>query len=54
MFNVGEEVDKSTPLLKVHTSSQNDFEKVRKLIENCFSVSEEKQNSLDVIYQTIS
>jgi len=54
VISVGDSIDKSTPLLKVHASSQSDFEKVEKQIESCFNISENKQKSLDTVYQTIS
>ena len=54
VISVGDNVDTSTPLLKVHTSSQNDFNKVKNEIEKCFVISSNKSDSLDTIYQTIN
>ena len=54
VISVGDNVDTSTPLLKVHASSQSDFNKVKNEIEKCFVISNNKSDSLDTIYQTIS
>tara|TARA_B100000953_G_scaffold64327_1_gene51457 strand:+ start:1 stop:1314 length:1314 start_codon:yes stop_codon:yes gene_type:complete len=54
VISVGDNVDKSTPLLKVHASSQSDFNKVKNEIEKCFVISNSKSDSLDTIYQTIN
>ena len=54
MISVGDNVDKSTPLLKVHASSQSDFDKVKNEIEKCFVISNSKSDSLDAVYQTIN
>ena len=54
VVSVGDNVDKLTPLLKVHTSSQSDFNKVKNEIEKCFVISNSKSDSLDTIYQTIN
>ena len=53
-MSVGEDVDTTTPLLKVHASSQGDFDRVKGEIEKCFVISNNKSNSLDTIYQTIN
>ena len=54
VMSVGEDVDTTTPLLKVHTSSQGDFDRVKDEIEKCFVISSNKSDSLDTIYQTIN
>jgi thymidine phosphorylase len=54
VISVGENVDTSTPLLKVHTSSESDFNKVKNKIEKCFVISKSKSVRLDTIYQTIN
>jgi len=54
VVSVGDNVDRSTPLLKVHASSQSDFDRVKREIEKCFVISDIKLNNLDVIYQTIN
>ena len=55
VISVGERVDISTPLLKVHTSSQSDFDKVKNQIKKCFVISNDNKqsNNLDIVYQTI-
>ena len=54
VVSVGDNVDTSTPLLRVHASSQSDFDRVKKEIVKCFVISDTKSNNLDVIYQTIN
>ena len=54
VVSVGDNVDTSTPLLKVHASSQSDFDRVKNEIEKCFVISDTKRNNLDTIYQTIN
>ena len=54
VVSVGDNVDTSTPLLKVHASSQGDFDRVKDEIEKCFVISSNKSDSLDTIYQTIN
>ena len=54
VVSVGDNVDTSTPLLKVHASSQSDFDRVKNEIEKCFVISDTKTNNLDTIYQTIN
>ena len=54
VMSVGENVDTTTPLLKVHTSSQGDFDRVKDEIEKCFVISSNKSDSLDTIYQIIN
>ena len=54
VMSVGDNIDRSTPLLKVHASSQNDFDKVKNQIESCFIISNNNSDSLDIIYKTIN
>ena len=54
VLSVGDNVDRSTPLLKVHASSQSDFNKVKNKIEKCFVISNNKSVGLDTIYHTIN
>ncbi len=54
VVSVGDNVDTSTPLLRVHASSQSDFDRVKNEIEKCFVISDTKRNNLDTIYQTIN
>jgi len=54
VMSVGEDVDTKTPLLKVHTSSQGDFDRAKGAIKKCFVISSNKSDSLGTIYQTIN
>jgi thymidine phosphorylase len=54
VMSVGDNVDTSTSLLRVHASSQSDFDRVKNEIEKCFVISDTKPNNLDLIYQTIN
>jgi thymidine phosphorylase len=54
VLSVGDNVDTSTSLLKVHTASQDDFDKVKNNIKECFNISNDNSDSLDMIYQTIN
>ena len=54
VMSVGEDVDTTTPLLKVHASSQGDFDRVKGAIKTCFVISSNKSDSLGTIYQTIN
>ena len=54
VISVGDNVDISTTLLKVHASSQSDFDKVKNKIEKCFVISNNESVSLDTIYQIIN
>ena len=54
VMSVGEDVDTTTPLLKVHASSQGDFDRVKGEIEKCFVISSNKSDRLCTIYQTIN
>ena len=51
--SVGDFVDQSSPLMKVHTSSQDDYQQVQEKIKNCFTISEKKQEKLDTIHEVI-
>ena len=54
VMSVGEDVDTTTTLLRVHASSQDDFDRVKDEIKKCFVISSNKSDSLDTIYQTIN
>ena len=51
--NVGDDVDPSVPLLKVHTSSKEIFEKYKEEIKQCFVLSDQKSLPLKEIYQIL-
>jgi len=52
--SVGDYIDKSFPLMNLHTSSETDFKKVQEKIENCFTIYENKQKKLETIYKIIN
>ena len=54
VVSVGDKVDALTPLLKVHTASKSDFEKVKNNILGCFNISNHHSDSLDTIYKIIN
>ena len=54
VVSIGDSIDSSTPLLKVHTSSENDFKKIKKEIEGCFVISDKKNKIPTEIYKTIN
>ena len=54
VISVGENVDTSTPLLKVHSESKDDFNKIKNQIHECFTISNNKSDNLDIIYETIN
>ena len=51
--NVGDDVDPSASLLKVHTSSKEIFEKYKEEIKKCFILSDQKSLPLKEIYQIL-
>ena len=51
--SLGDYVDHSTPLMKVHASSSLDLEKIKDKILDCFVISEEKKDDLEIIYKKI-
>tara|TARA_B100000029_G_C17503855_1_gene933716 strand:+ start:4 stop:1317 length:1314 start_codon:yes stop_codon:yes gene_type:complete len=53
IISVGEVIDSSKPLLTLYSQSKNDYDRLRKKIEECFIVSDKKENTLPEIYETI-
>ncbi len=53
VLSVGDKVDPSLPLLSVYTKSEDDYENVRKKIQDCFIISDKKVNELTQIYEVI-
>ena len=51
---IGTTIDISTPVMKVFTKSQDDFNKVKKQIENCFVLSDSDVSKMTAIYQTVN
>lgn len=54
MLRVGDKVDTSTPLLTVYTSSEDDYENVRKKIEDCFIIADSEVSELPYMYEVIN
>ena len=54
VIDVGTFVDTSSPLVTVHASSKDVFEKVKNHIQLCFKISEDKVDRLATIYKTIN
>ena len=50
---VGDKVDTSKPLLTVYTNSEDDYENVRKKIEDCFIIADTEVSALPYTYQVI-
>ena len=51
---VGRAVDTSTPLVTVHYSSKEVFEKVKSRIQSCFEISDDKIDELATTYEKIN
>ena len=54
VLRVGDKVDVSTPLLKVYTNSEDDYENVRKKIEDCFIIADTEVSELPYTYEVIN
>ena len=54
MLRVGDKVDASTPLLTVYTNSEDDYENVRKKIEDCFIIADKEVSALPYTYEVIN
>ena len=52
--DVGSAVDTSTPLVTVHYSSKEVFEKVKSRIQSCFEISDDKIDELATTYEKIN
>ncbi|MBI28897.1 MAG: Thymidine phosphorylase [Alphaproteobacteria bacterium MarineAlpha5_Bin11] len=53
VVNIGDKVDTSTELLKIHVSSENELEKVKKRIYLCFNIKTEQTQLTETIYQSV-
>jgi len=53
VIGVGDYVESTSPLLTLHSSSKDDFDSLKKQIQECFKISKSKSEKLDIIYQTI-
>ena len=54
VLRIGDKVDTSTPLLTVYTNSDNDYENVRKKIEDCFIITDTEISALPYTYEVIN
>ena len=54
MLRIGDKVDASTPLLTVYTNSEDDYENVRKKIQDCFIKAETEVSALPYTYEVIN
>jgi len=54
VLRVGDKIDPTQPLLTVYTESENDYENVRKNIEECFIIADTEVYELPQTYEVIS
>ena len=54
VLRIGDKVDTGKPLLTVYTNSEDDYENVRKKIEDCFIIVEKKVSELPYTYEVIN
>ena len=54
VLRIGDKVDVSTPLLTVYTNSEDDYENVRKKIEDCFIIADTEVSELPYTYEVIN
>ena len=54
ILGIGARVETSTPVMKVFAKSQDDFNKAKEQIENCFILSDSDVSKVTSIYQTIN
>ena len=54
MLRIGDKVDTGTPLLTVYTNSEDDYENVRKKIEDCFIITDSEVSELPYTYEVIN
>ena len=54
VLRIGDKVDTSTPLLTVYTNSEDDYENVRKKIEDCFIIADTEVSELPYTYEVIN
>ena len=53
VIGVGTQVDKKTPLLKIHAKNKEDINKIKNNIKNCFVISSQVEKQLPNIYDKI-
>jgi Thymidine phosphorylase len=54
VLRIGDKVDTSTLLLTVFTNSEDDYEIVRKKIEDCFIITNSEVSELPYTYEVIN
>ena len=54
VLRVGDKVDTSIPLLTVYTNSEDDYENVRKKIQDCFIIVDSEVSELPYTYEVIN
>ena len=54
VLSVGDKADETKPLLTLHANTKEEAESVRKKIQNCFTISDNEEKKLPVIYETIN
>jgi len=54
ILRVGDKVDPSLPLLSVYTKSEDDYENVRKKIQDCFIITDSEVSELPYTYEVIN
>ena len=54
VLRVGDKVDPSLPLLSVYTKSEDDYENVRKKIQDCFIITDSEVSELPYTYEVIN
>ena len=54
ILRVGDKVDPSLPLLSVYTKSADDYENVRKKIQDCFIITDSEVSELPYTYEVIN
>ena len=54
VLSLGDKADETTPLLTLYANTKEEAESVRKKIQNCFTISDNEEKKLPVIYETIN
>ena len=54
VLSVGDKADETKPLLTLYANTKEEAESVRKKIQNCFTISDNEEKKLPVIYETIN
>ena len=54
ILGIGARIETSTPVMKVFAKSQDDFNKVKERIENCFILSDSDVPKMTAVYKKIN